>query len=227
MNRQEFLRQLESLLMHVPANERVDALAYYNDYFDEAGVENEQNVIQELGSPQKVAQSIIEDVRNAGDEQTYEEVKGQYSQNTYQNHNTYQNQYRDVEKKKFKTWQIVLIVLLLIVTFPVWIGLVAGLFGALIGVLGGLFGVLVGLAGSALGLVIGGIVVVGAGVLCAIASPLEAMTCIGVGLILTAVGILLGLLFVLLALEWLPKLVKAIVGWVKSLFHRNEGGNEI
>ena len=35
----------------IPESERADALAYYNDYFEEAGVENEYQVIQELGSP--------------------------------------------------------------------------------------------------------------------------------------------------------------------------------
>ena len=230
MNRQEFLRQLESLLMNIPANEREDALAYYNDYFDEAGIENEQNVIQELGSPQKVAQSILSDARTTGHESTqaYENAEEQYSQSAYQyqNQSVYQN-YQDVEKKKFKTWQVVLIVILLVVSFPVWIGLVAGLFGTLIGLLGGLFGVLIGLAGSAFGLVIGGIAVCVLGVLGMIANPLEGVTCLGVGLILVAIGILLALLFVLITFTWLPKLVKAIAGWIKGLFHRSEGGNEI
>ena len=232
MNRQEFLRQLESLLMSIPANERADALAYYNDYFDEAGIENEQNVIQELGSPQRVAQSIIEDVRNSGygayeGAQSDENSADQYTQSSYQAQGGYQNQYQDVEKKKFKTWQIVLIVILLVVSFPVWIGLVAGLFGAVIGLLGGLFGVLVALVASAFGLIIGGVAVSVLGVLGMIANPLEGVTCLGVGLILNAVGVLLGLLFILLTFAWLPKLIKAIIGWVKSLFHRNEGGNEI
>lgn len=231
MNRQEFLRQLESLLMNIPANERADALAYYNDYFDEAGLENEQNVIEELGSPQKVAQSIIEDVRNSGysESHDYEEKTRRYEQSEYQNYGSYQSQnaYQDVEKKKFKTWQIVLIVILLVVSFPVWIGLVAGLFGTLIGLLGGLFGLLIGLIASAIGLVIGGIAVSVLGTLGMVANPLEGVTCLGVGLILTAIGILLGLLFVLLIFAWLPKFSKAIFSWVKGLFHRNEGGNEI
>ena len=58
MNRQEFFRRLEYLLSGLPENERMDALAYYNDYFDDAGVENEQQVIRELGSPEAVAQII-------------------------------------------------------------------------------------------------------------------------------------------------------------------------
>lgn len=237
MNKQEFLRQLESLLMNIPENERMDALAYYNDYFDEAGVENEQSVIQELGSPQMVAQSIIEDVKEttgstSGDYTApsgYEESAETYGQSTYQNQNTYQNysSYQDVEKKKFKTWQIVLIVILLIVTSPVLIGVLTGLFGALVGLLASLFGILVGIFGSALGLVIGGIALFGTGIMSMMIIPMEGVTCMGVGLLLIAIGILLALLFVLLTFVWIPKLVKALVGWVKGLFHRNEGGNEI
>lgn len=236
MNRQEFLRQLESLLMSIPEQERADAMAYYNDYFDEAGVENEHRVIQELGSPQKVAQSIIDDVRNSGYSQSYGYEKADtYEQGTYQNQGAYQSQNtyqgqttrQDVEKRKFKTWQVVLIVLLLIVTFPVWIGLVAGLFGGLIGILGGLFGILVGIVATGFGLIIGGIAIFGAGIMTAMVVPVEGVTCMGVGLLFTSVGILFSLLFVLLTFVWLPKLVKAIVSWIKGLFHRNEGGNEI
>lgn len=231
MNRQEFLRQLESLLMNIPEQERADAMAYYNDYFDEAGVENEQQVIQELGSPQKVAQSIIDDVKNSGHSQShdYEEATSTYEQSTYQKQGAYQSNaaYQDVEKKKFKTWQIVLIVILLILTFPVWIGLAAGLFGGLVGLLGGLFGVLVGLIGTGFGFVIGGIATFGAGLMTVMVVPVEGVACMGIGLLLTSIGVLLSLLFVLLSFVWLPKLVKAIIGWIKGLFHRNEGGNEI
>lgn len=220
MNRQEFLRQLESLLYAIPANERADALAYYNDYFDEAGIENEQNVIQELGSPQKVAQSIIENFRSSGYEQTYENTTGQYSQNTYQN-------YHHTEKKKLKTWQIVLLIVLAIIGSPIWIGLATGLFGVVIGIIASVFATIVSLFGSGLGLMFGGIIVAGVGVLGVMVRPLEGVTSMGVGLILTAIGILLLLLSGLITFAWLPKLVKIIVKWIKGLFHRNEGGNEI
>ena len=39
MNRVEFMKQLERLLGDIPENDRLDAIAYYNDYFDEAGAE--------------------------------------------------------------------------------------------------------------------------------------------------------------------------------------------
>lgn len=55
MNRIEYMRRLAALLQDVPVEERVEAMQYYNDYFDDAGEENEDKVIAELGSPEKVA----------------------------------------------------------------------------------------------------------------------------------------------------------------------------
>ena len=63
MNRDEFMQQLARLLSDLPENERMEAIRYYNDYFDEAGPENEANVIRELGSPGKVAAIIKADLK--------------------------------------------------------------------------------------------------------------------------------------------------------------------
>ena len=46
MNRWEFMRQLEKLLSDISPNEREEALQYYNDYFNDAGMENEQEVMK-------------------------------------------------------------------------------------------------------------------------------------------------------------------------------------
>lgn len=66
MNRAEFMRQLESLLQSIPAAEREEALQYYNDYFDDAGDENEQDVIEALGNPARVAENIKRDLLESG-----------------------------------------------------------------------------------------------------------------------------------------------------------------
>ena len=58
MNRETFLRELEYLLQDMGEEERADALAYYRDYLDEAGPENEEKVIREFGSPERVAAMI-------------------------------------------------------------------------------------------------------------------------------------------------------------------------
>lgn len=63
MNRVGFMGQLEGLLADIPAAEKEEALQYYNDYFDDAGEENEENVIRSLGSPSKVAENIKAELR--------------------------------------------------------------------------------------------------------------------------------------------------------------------
>lgn len=55
MDRHTFLQQLRALLADTSAEEREEAIRYYEEYFDEAGPEQEQAVLAELGSPAKVA----------------------------------------------------------------------------------------------------------------------------------------------------------------------------
>lgn len=62
MNRIEFMQQLTALLSDISEGERQEALQYYNDYFDDAGFENEASVIEELESPEKVAKTIKKDL---------------------------------------------------------------------------------------------------------------------------------------------------------------------
>lgn len=70
MNRTEYMRQLESLLQNISATEREEALQYYNEYFNDAGPENEQNVIEALGNPAKVAENIKKIFCGTGTERT-------------------------------------------------------------------------------------------------------------------------------------------------------------
>ncbi len=61
------MESLSRLLQDIPEEDRIDALKYYNDYFDDAGSENEQNVIEELESPEKVAMKIKADREDTED----------------------------------------------------------------------------------------------------------------------------------------------------------------
>lgn len=58
MTREEFMRRLTALLQDMPPAEREEALTYYNEYFDDAGEENEAGVIAALGSPEELSKSI-------------------------------------------------------------------------------------------------------------------------------------------------------------------------
>lgn len=58
MSKEYFLQRLEYLLSDVPQEEREAALSYYRDYFEEAGAEKEQEVLNSIGSPEKVSSEI-------------------------------------------------------------------------------------------------------------------------------------------------------------------------
>ncbi len=61
MNRQEFMNRLAAELSRLPKEEVQAAMEYYQEYFDEAGPDREQETIKELGSPAKIATQIKAD----------------------------------------------------------------------------------------------------------------------------------------------------------------------
>ena len=71
MNRIEYMTKLASLLQDIPEVERRDAMKYYNDYFDEAGEENEEQVIREFGAPEEVAENIKADLKGKTENTTH------------------------------------------------------------------------------------------------------------------------------------------------------------
>ena len=247
MKRDDFINELERLLMDIPEGDRIDAIEYYYDYFDEAGVENEQKVIRELGSPERVAQMIKENLGVTGYSESRDyDKRGGYSEagdydapndysapeegeKSYQNHDDTEH-YGEIYEQSSSTEQgtksekktsWILIAIIAVLTFPLWIGVVAGLFGAVVGIIGGLFGVVVGLLGASFGLIIGGIA-------CCIAmifqatfiGPAEIMVTIGVCALLVALGLLFAWLFVMFVARWIPCWVRAIVKGIKGLVNR-------
>ena len=63
MNRADYMAALRRALSVLPEEERANALRYYEEYFDDAGPENEAKAIEELGEPAKVAAQILADYR--------------------------------------------------------------------------------------------------------------------------------------------------------------------
>lgn len=60
MRKYAYLARLEELLAALPAEERQDALNYYEEYFDAAGSEQEEKTAEALGDPTEVARKILE-----------------------------------------------------------------------------------------------------------------------------------------------------------------------
>lgn len=65
MRKYEYLYRLEKALKSMPDAEREAAMRYYEEYFEDAGAENEQAVINELGNPEQLARAILDNEEKA------------------------------------------------------------------------------------------------------------------------------------------------------------------
>jgi uncharacterized membrane protein len=59
MSRNEFISELKKKLHRLPQSEVDSTVSYYEEYFNDAGPENEQIVLSELGTPSAVASKVI------------------------------------------------------------------------------------------------------------------------------------------------------------------------
>lgn len=146
MNREEFMAKLKALLGDIPADEREEALQYYEDYFDDAGADNEAEVIRELESPQRVAAMIKNDLKHTGNdgeftENGYEQEwasKKEVPQRkgySYQSGQTGEYSYEASQGRNDKLVKIALIVLIALIGCPVVIPVGVGIFGVIAGLL--------------------------------------------------------------------------------------------
>ena len=198
MKREEFLKQLEQLLDGISEEEKADALAFYRSYFEDAGEENEESVIAELESPEKVAQSIK---KNLG----MEKENGFYGMPADQNPEWNKNddmfvKSEEVPKEKKGGWSAAAIVLV-VLTSPLWLTL---LFVVASLVFAGFL--LIGFGCSTL---FTGGVAVGLGLT-------------GAGLLVLGLGILAVLLVVWVSGVFLPWAVRGIIGLCKKPFEKKK-----
>ncbi len=238
MNRTEFMRQLESLLQNISATEREEALQYYNEYFNDAGPENEQNVIEALGNPAKVAENIKKDIFGNG-----------YGENIYQKINAdnravitypaYSNAedggaeqaglaercvtnctgsrwYPPQNKEGMSTGMIVLIVILCILASPVILGVASAGIGVAAGLIAAWFGLIIGFGATAAALILILIALVAVGIISMFTHPFVGMCLIGAGLICGGVG----LLFLMLTVAMAGIATPAICCWIGGLFQK-------
>ena len=195
MNRARFMEQLEKLLSDISEEERREALEYYESYFDEAGPEKEASVIQELGSPEKVAASIKEDLKGQGEESVKDSER----------------EYRPKPKRGAGIAALIIILLIFLTPFlPEGIG---GILAVII-----LFPLIVilGVGGAAAGLFIGGVAAVATGIGTCAVNPAVGVLSIGVGCILAAAA-LVGLVFVV---WFVSRLLPRALRWFTDLCNR-------
>ena len=59
MTRTEYLIQLELYLKKLPQADRIEAMDYFRELFDDAGVEGEEELIASLGTPKEAAHEVL------------------------------------------------------------------------------------------------------------------------------------------------------------------------
>ena len=225
MNRVEFMAELERLLADLPEDERQAAVQYYADYFADAGAENEAEVIRELGSPEKTAESIKADYYGRTfDESRFEhkDYMEKYGQQA-SGQQTFGQQSAgpagaSVEGKKPWTsrgLKILLIVLIAIVVWPVSLGLIC----AVLGILAAVVCLFAGLVIAAVCVMIAGGVTVVTGLLMSVAYPPAALMTTGIGLLLFVLGLIATVGTVKLCMIVYPAMLRGFVELCRRPIH--------
>ena len=238
MNRMEFMAELERLLADMPEEERQAAVQYYADYFADAGEANEADVIRELGSPAKVAESIKADYYgtefNESDyeHKDYMEKYGQRSSDgsagsqagsragSAQNGSGNGSGSATGGTKTSRPWtsntlKLILVIAIAIVLWPVTLGIALTVFGIVVAVVC-FFAVLVIAAVSIM--IAGGVTVV-VGLVAAIAVPPAALVTAGIGILLFVFGLVATVGAVKLCIIVYPAMLREFVNLCRRPFY--------
>lgn len=162
MDKIKYMERLKKKLNSLPQDEIEDAIRYYEEYFEEAGPENEQKAAEELGSPEKAAAMI----------------KANYA-------------VQDMEKSKGsakKSIKTIFIVILAIFASPIAIPIAVAIFAVLIALLASLLGVFISLLATGAAAVLGGLLLIVAAVLIISQSTATFVFFTGFGLVSAAAG---------------------------------------
>ena len=188
MTTEQYLHILQQELAALPYDEQKEALDYYRNYFDEAGEKNAQKVMAELGSPQKLGAyirsnfSCVPARKNNGEkaDTSTDEAHSASAHRGYKYEYEYDKNARTPAKHNGAN--ILLIILLLALTFPVWFSVFAS-----------------------------GIVVLYTGCTALVGSFFNGLLGIGAGLVLLGIALLFGIFGVWLCKKVLPAIIRAVV----------------
>jgi len=207
MNAYEYLQALRAALAVLPDDEIDSAMRYYEDYFLDAGDENAEKVIEQLGPPEQVAEAILHDYTGVARRrpERFEEEKAQTVNGVPLD--------RDGKprKKGINPWMLACIVLLALIFGPVAVAVIGAIIVAVVGLVIGIAACVVAVPAATL---IGG----GALVLFSFllwATPASALATLGAGLTVGAVGLLLVLLVIKLCILFVPPIIRGLVALIR------------
>jgi len=201
MNKQEFLQELRNGITSLSQEERESAMAYYDEFFADAGIENEQAVIASLGDPKVLAQLILKENGVNSSQNTNVTFTPPQASRKMQNSNNNDGA------------RAILIIIIVILSFPIWIGFVAATFGILVAIIATVFGITVSLVAVCAA-------TLGFGFYNLFISPPTGIFLIGVGLV--SLGLLMLIVFPLfkLFLSGFGAMFRGIGRLFKNIFGR-------
>lgn len=220
MNRIEFMTELEKLLKEIPEEERKEAMQYYEDYFADAGLENEQHVISELESPKKVAQTIKAGLRGRGEESSEYRETG-YTDTRFEEKETPAR--REENKPKTNDWlKIILIVAIAIFTLPIIFPLALAGLAVIFAIAVSGFAVLGTLVLLAATVMICGFCITICGILEMFHFPALALVVMGGGILAFVAGLVATVLMVKACMIVFLVLFRGLVNIFRKFVHRKE-----
>jgi len=216
VNKSEFMDILENKLSHLPKEEKDNALTYYSELFDEAGEENESEIISNLKDPSSIADQIVRDYNGSKSDAFNESESassnngGSNTSNENQHTNHTHNVYTAPPVSERKTWVNVL----LIIFFAIFgIPIAALLFSAFVTIIS----LVISAFAIIVSFIVSGIAALIAGIICLFISPIKGIFTIGTGLVLLSLGVLMFVPAVALI-----KLIPKFTNWLTSLFRRRK-----
>ena len=227
MNRVEFMNKLKNLLWDIPKEEREEALNYYEDYFDDAGADNEGKVIEALGSPEKVAAIIKDGLK--------EETKDQreYSETGYTGYgNSAKDEVVSYEQSKKKSFSdcikglgksgLILVLILAIFALPILGPIGIGIASTIFGLLAAAVAVVFAVAVAGIALLVAGAVVFASAIGCLLVTPAIGVMLLGAALVIIGIGILITVLGIWILTKVVPGLIRFVVDLIRKIFAKKE-----
>lgn len=197
MNRNTYLKELERQLSRLPHAERENVLLYYTEHFQEAGEENEAQVIKDLGTPSQVASAVLSD---------YTIKRLDHAESS-------------IKKGIPALWFAILAIFTLPITFPLAIALFAVVFSLVI-VLGS---IIFAIIATIIALFFAGLVSIVTGIILLFINVPTGLFVLGIGLMTSGIALLIFEPSLALAKSG----VRGLIALVKKVFKRRKKNEEI
>jgi len=209
MNKIEYLNELKNKIQALPVSEQDEVIKYYTEYFDDAGLDNEDIVIKELGSPEELAKSILNNF-----------VCVPIKRNTEKDNSKFEKEI-STETNSNGT-KILLLVILAIITFPIW----GSIFGTIFGILFGIFITIIrlgaGLVIAAAAILLAGFFIFFFGFGLLFTSTLSGILTLGLGLFITGLGLLLMIVGAWVSGKIIPFIIRGVVNICQKIFWKKQ-----